>query len=175
MTDTTPTLRGTFDGEPIDARDTRILTERMAALDADERPRVGDYVRFTCGTLHRISHRWDDGAQTSMGGSFFLGNGYVEFSGGLDPAVPWHTLTRTDEIREGSVWFFHHGYMAAHNGAYCRAPFRVYECSVASDWRSRRAAFESEPEPEPIEDGWDGDPADLDPEDEAAQMRALGF
>lgn len=123
----------------MDERDRTILAERMAALDARPEPRVGDFVRFADGVLRRFSYHWHDGAdwdggyQTSDGGTYYLGNGYVRMSGSLHPCVPTNTLTRTDETRDGSVWFFHHDQRIAHNGVDVMATFRVYTCSLPAN------------------------------------------
>lgn len=127
-------MRGTL--TPLDDRDQAILAERTAALDAVEEPRVGDFVVFADGVTRRISYHWHDGAgwdggyQSSDGGSYYLGTGYVSMSGGLYTTVPKETLTLTDEKRDGSVWFFHHDHHTAHNGVDVMIPFRVYACSL---------------------------------------------
>jgi hypothetical protein len=123
----------------LDERDAAFIAAAMASLDALEGPRVGDFVRFACGTLRRISHAWDDGPQTSDGGSWHLGRvgkgwddegrGFVSFSGSLHRTVPWSTLTRTDERRLGLIWTFHHDHACAHNGVTTSVPFRVYTCT----------------------------------------------
>lgn len=128
----------------LDERDQKILEHRIAMLDADERPRVGDYVEFADDVVRRISHLWrweaepEDspmlGAQTSdlsglYGGNYYLGEGYCSFSGGLHSLVPFNTLELTDEKRPGSVWFFSHDHWTAHNGVPAVIPFRVYKCT----------------------------------------------
>lgn len=128
----------TSTGHPtFDDRDATILAKRAALLDAIPGPRVGDWIRFEDGSLYRISHLWvwgdpDDGAQISEGGSWYLGEGYVSFSGALYPSIPLTTLTRTDETRPGSVWFFHHNVSGAGRGVYASLPFRVYTTTAAS-------------------------------------------
>ena len=126
----------------FDERDRAIVAEREQALNADQGPRVGDYVEFANSVTRRISHMWPafadtgDGwsapasAQTSEGGSFYLGDGYVSFSGGLHPGIPVDTLTRTEEMRPGSVWVFHHDWHTAHNGVDTEIPFRVYHSTA---------------------------------------------
>lgn len=120
----------------LDERDQAILAERVAEIDRREGPRVGDFVRYADGVEHRVSHVWgdeaDDTIQTSYGGSFYLGHGYVSFSGGLEPGVKRETLTLTGERKDGRVWFFHHDYATAHNGVDARMAFRVYETSEAT-------------------------------------------
>ena len=124
----------------LDERDEAILAQRVAALDAVEGPRVGDFVRFADGVERRISYiwpeAWDDettsSVQTSDGGSYYLGDGYVSMSGSLYTGVHGRTLTLTDEQREGSVWFFHHNQHVAHNGVDVMIPFRVFTCSLPS-------------------------------------------
>jgi hypothetical protein len=104
----------------------------MAAFDKNEGPRVGDYVRFSCGTTRRISHHWGDAVQTSYGGSFCLGEGYVSFSGYLylyRSSVPVKSLTITEERQDGAVWFPDRDWLRADCAVHARVPFRVFTCS----------------------------------------------
>ena len=114
----------------IDQRDLDILAARSAALDAVSGPRVGDWVEFTDGVSRRISHLWPESAQTSDGGSFYLGDGYVSMSGALHDSVPTDSLVITGERRAGAVWFFHHDHATAHNGVETTLLFRVYTCNL---------------------------------------------
>lgn len=125
-----------------DERDKAMLHQRIRAWNGRSGPRVGDYVRFSDGVLHRFSYHWrdgegwDGGIQTSKGGSFHFGDGYMSFSGGLDPCIPTETITPTAETMRGAVWFFHHGYAHAHSAVYARIPCRVYETALPSDhWK----------------------------------------
>ena len=119
-----------------DERDVAIVQARMNEMDARQDPRVGDYVRFASGELHRISYHWTDGegwdggVQTSEGGSFYLGKGYCDFSGSLHPCVPTDSLSLTDERKAGAVWIFHHDHHTAHNGVTFAPDFRVYACEL---------------------------------------------
>jgi len=123
----------------LDERDSAILAERVASIDALDGPRVGDYVRFADGIERRASFvtpkEWlpdVDSVQTSYGGSWHLGDGYTNFSGSLYMGVPRSSLTLTDEVKDGAVWFFHHDYWQAGNGVDVLVPFRVYECDLAA-------------------------------------------
>lgn len=134
---------GYGDRPAFDERDAKILEARQVSLDeraaADQRPRSGDFVIFADGVTRRVSHVWDweasdDGpavydCQTSDCGSWYLGVGYADFSGGLFGSVPASTMTLTEERREGRCWFFHHDYAGAHCGVDALALFRVYTCS----------------------------------------------
>ena len=119
----------------LDERDRQILWERRHSIELADEPRNGDYVIFADGTTRRVSHvygaDWGDmaGVQTSDGGSFYLGNGYVSFSGSLYPSVKMTTLTLTAEQRPGSAWFFHHDWAMRDNGVDVTIPFRVYRCT----------------------------------------------
>ncbi len=117
----------------LDGRDLAIILERAAALDKEHDFRVGDYVVFADDVTRRISHvyprrEWGEkwGVQTSDGGSWYLGNGYVSFSGSLYPSVSVKTLTLTEERRSGHIWIFHHDLWRAHNGVDAQIEFRVY-------------------------------------------------
>jgi hypothetical protein len=123
----------------LDTRDLTILSQRAGAYAAQSGPRIGDYVDFADGVTRQISHIWDllpvPSIQTSDGGSFYLGDGYCSFSGGLHPGIPADTLNLTEETREGQVWFFHHNYTTAHNGIDVVIPFCVYRCTLTSQRR----------------------------------------
>jgi hypothetical protein len=112
-----------------DPQNQAILKRNMAAFDKNEGPRVGDYVRFSCGTMRRISYHWGDSVQTSAGGSFYLGDGYISFSGCLYRSVPVETLTPTDERQDGTVWFPDRDWLRADCAVYARVPLRVFTCS----------------------------------------------
>ena len=122
-----------------DERDEQQVADIMRELDKIDRPRVGDYVRFSCGTLRRISYHWTDGAawdggyQTSDGGSWHLGRYGASFSGGLYPCVPADSLALTGETMAGSCWIFHHNTPRAHNGVDFEPDWRVYSCDRAAN------------------------------------------
>lgn len=134
----------------LDERDREIIAERETALNKVDGPRIGDWVRFNDGVMHRVCHvhNWTEqdrreypslvaGVQTTVGGSFHLANGSVSYSGGLDPTLPFEKLTPTGETRDGRVWIFHHDSWRADNGVDFTIPFRVYEASVPSGWWRR--------------------------------------
>jgi hypothetical protein len=109
-----------------------ILAARVDALNKVEGPRVGDFVRFANGTLRRISHHWVNRVQTSdtPGGSYYLGDGWLSYSGSLYPSVPIESLTLTDETLDGAVWFFDRDWMRASARVLARVAFRVYTCPL---------------------------------------------
>jgi hypothetical protein len=119
----------------FDAHDQEILLTRQAMYDEIHGVRVGDWVRFADGTLRRVSHIWREDAdpvsvQTSDGGSFYLGDRYVSFSGGLHPGIDPATLTPTDEAKSGSCWFFHHDWARAGGAVSVTIPFRVFTTTL---------------------------------------------
>jgi len=121
----------------LDEVDMMLLSKRAGLFWENHKgPDIGDYIDFADGVTRRISHVWTFGnltVQTSDGGSFYLGDGYCSFSGGLHPGIATDTLTLTGNTREGSVWFFHHDFTTAHNGVYTTMPFAVYTCSLPSN------------------------------------------
>lgn len=117
----------------LDDRNLEILRRNLEALDKHDGPRVGDFVEFADGVVRRFSHDWDEyGLQTSDGGSWHLGNGFLSFSGSLHPTVSRETLTRADEIRSGSAWIWHHDWSGASRGVDVTIPLRVFRCSLTS-------------------------------------------
>jgi hypothetical protein len=117
----------------LDERDLQILLERKRLFNQHTTPQVGDFVKFVDGVKRRISHNWGDAVQTSDGGSFYLGAGWMSFSGSLYTSIPIDTLTLTDRKEDGSCWFFHHDYSMANNGVYITIPCRVWNCSLVAN------------------------------------------
>ena len=78
----------------------------------------------------RVAHDWGDSVQLTdgrFGASFYLGeDGFVDFSGGLDPAIQKLSFVATDERRDAPVWFFSQNCVMAHNGYHATAKFRVW-------------------------------------------------
>ena len=117
----------------LDERDDTLIENRRQAYESRPAtlPRVGEYVRMLDGTLQRFSYIWPDGAQTSHGGSWYLGNGGSSFSGSLNPIVPFERLRLTNGRKGARFWVFHHDQWTAHNGVDFTIPVRIWE-EVAS-------------------------------------------
>lgn len=127
--DTAPTVTGTWeaDGSPLDDDDAQLVRGRAAGFDGVPGPRVGDYVRFQDGHLERFSHDWGDGLQTAIGGSWYLGTeGYVSFSGSLNPMLAYPDLQLTKDRRDGAFWCFHHDHWRAGNAIRFELVCNVY-------------------------------------------------
>lgn len=111
-----------------------ILAARMAALDAIQGPRVGDFLEFEvpderCRSYTRFTHDHGDQLQTggSEHGSYYLfGGGGLSYSGGLDSGVSKSDLIATPRTRHGSVWFFDEGQTGPGRGVTFTVPLRVY-------------------------------------------------
>jgi hypothetical protein len=120
----------------MDERDKEIFKRREEAYKKNKAPRIGHYVRFQDGVERRISHVWTDendqpeSIQTSDGGSFYFGEGYMNFSGCLYIGVPANSLRKTEEKKCGSAWFFHHDFWTANNAVDVQVECAVWECSV---------------------------------------------
>lgn len=116
------------DNNHLDDRDRAILKERAAAREAiTGRPRVGDFVIMPNGVERRCAYAWDDGMQTSDGGSYYLNsNGTASMSGGLYPSQLWEYFRDTGEVKPGRFWFFSHNVSGAGRGVDVMAPCRVY-------------------------------------------------
>jgi len=112
---------------PIDAHNKDILARRQRFLDERKEIGVGDFV-IVGENLHRVAHHWGDSIQLTSGssGSFYLGDTYVDYSGGLEPGIPIARFEATEERRFGSVWFFSENIRMAHNGFDTLANFRVW-------------------------------------------------
>lgn len=115
--------------QKVDAENREILAARQLFLDKRNEITVGDYV-MDGEKLLRVAHDWGDSLQLTdgkFGASFYLGDGYVEFSGGLNPSILRSRFVPTTDKRMGSVWFFSQNRVEAHNGYYTKASFRVWK------------------------------------------------
>ena len=112
----------------LDDRDRAILDERIAAREAiTGKPRVGDFVIMPNGIERRCSYGWDDGMQTSDGGSYYLcTNGNASMSGSLYPSQLWGYFKDTRDRKPGRFWFFSHNVSGAGRGVDVFAPCCVY-------------------------------------------------
>jgi hypothetical protein len=112
-----------------DARDVALVRTRVAHLDAQPGPRVGDVVRFADGIEERIAHLWRDGVETSGSGSFYLSDFGCAYSGSSRRFVPLRALAATDGRRAGTVWLFHHDIPWAGNTVTATIEVRLFECA----------------------------------------------
>ena len=108
-----------------------ILKNRMNTYNQIPGPRVGDWIREPNGRITRATHDWGDDSIMQHGGGefgqFYLGNGYISYSGGLNTGIKKASLVKTDEMKPGKVWFFRNNYPTAGNGIDYMVDFRVYE------------------------------------------------
>lgn len=112
-----------------DERNAAILAARQVLLDKHTGIKQGDFAVIN-GKLTRVCHVWNDSVQLTDGefsGSFYLGEGFADYSGGLNPGVDKTRFRLTGERREGNVWFFSENMHMAHNGYRCKAFFPVWE------------------------------------------------
>ena len=103
-----------------------ILKERMAAFNKLKKAKVGEYLKYK-GSYVRFSHDWGRSLQTTQGGSFYLGKGYMSFSGGLHHGIDRKNLELTNQKRIGSVWFFDGDYAVADGGVYYKVSLRIWK------------------------------------------------
>jgi len=122
----------------LDERDQTIFEERQAAFMARTEPKQGDFIRFRNGTIKRIAHVWTDqegraeSIQPTMykgDSSFYLGEGYMSFSGSLNSGIDASRFTRTNETMLGAAWFFHHDLARASNGVSVQVTCPVWYCN----------------------------------------------
>lgn len=114
-------------GIRTDERDAELLRQREQAWAQREGPRVGDFLRFADGSLHRLAHDWGDSFQTSRDGTFYLlPNGLASMSGSLSQPVPNDRIRETPGKAIGRFWFFHHDAARAHAAVYVDMECRVF-------------------------------------------------
>lgn len=111
----------------------QILQERTVTYSLKQGPRVGDFLRLPHGEYVRFTHIWDEHIQTYYNGSFYLGNGYISYSGSLDHGIKKSDILPTTETKEGGVWFFDKDMQRAGGGVDYKITFRVFEIKEGSD------------------------------------------
>lgn len=115
----------------LDQKDSAIYETRNKWYQEQSKPTVGDFIRYPNGKYERISYVWPDKAQTTDDGSFYLGDGYVSYSGGLFSGVKTNTLSlNNNEKQLGRFWFFHHNDRKAHNSVECILKCRVWNTTA---------------------------------------------
>ena len=115
----------------IRERNQRIAERRILKYNERGGVRVGDYLRFG-GVLYRVTYLLDDGAQTVKGdgGSFYLGDGFLSYSGGLLRPVPFDNIRVGNyTLESGRFWFFENDSWRAHGAVEGSAMFRVFEAT----------------------------------------------
>lgn len=112
-----------------------ILQERTEQYNKKPGARVGDFLKLPYGLITRFTHEWEDSIQTggTKNGSYYLGGGYLSYSGGLDSGAKKIDLVATEETREGSIWFFKNNDSRAHNGIEFMIQQRVFELREGAD------------------------------------------
>ena len=117
-----------------DATDDFILKAAVEAFNERHGPRVGDFVVFLDGEIHRFSHSWaDDGMQYSPNGSWHLDRGgYADFSGGLNPILKPSLIINSGQVRAGQFWLWHRGERRAHNAFYANVYCRVFVAEIST-------------------------------------------
>lgn len=109
-----------------------LLQIKLAKFNARQGPRTGDFLRLPeihpkLGRYTRLTHDWGDTQQTGgMGGSYYLGNGWLSYSGGLDPGIKTADITPQIDEKPGSLWFFDKDISGAGRGVNYTAPMRVF-------------------------------------------------
>lgn len=112
----------------------QILATRETEFNKIQGARVGDFLLMPNGEYTRFTHKWDDHIQTGGGGrSFYLGHGYIDYSGGLDPGVKLADIEQTNETKAGFIWFFSNDIWKAHNGVNFKINFRVFKLKPDAD------------------------------------------
>lgn len=114
--------------DTLDQLDLELREQRIAAREGHEGPRVGDFIEMEDERLLRFSHDWDDaGLQVSEGGRFYFDHeGFLAFSGSLEPIVPLAHIQETTKMLLGHCWFFHHDIRVRDGGVDTIVPCRMY-------------------------------------------------
>jgi hypothetical protein len=118
----------------FDEFDAGIVSERQRIRLSRRDIQTGDFIRNKEGKLARVTYIWDDSAQTTKfsdtgeGGSFYFGlNGFMDYSGGLEPGLPKSHLRLAEGMQKGRAWIFHHNSSGAGRGVACDVYCRIWD------------------------------------------------
>ncbi len=130
-------MRQELESEYVGNRNEQILNERIKAYNKLKWARIGDYLYYK-GEYVRFTHDWGDSLQTSEGeGSFYLGKGYVSYSGSLNTGLSKELIQYAGKRKLGRVWFFDSDVWGAGRGVNFEIPFRVFKVkrgAKVTDW-----------------------------------------
>lgn len=116
----------------FDEKDGMILEATIDKRNKLNGPLVGDYVILMNGEIRRFTQHCADEIQLTnpriSDARFYLDHfsGTADYSGALDSPISKNNLVKSDEKWDASFWFFHHGYVTAHNGVNFKIKVSVY-------------------------------------------------
>lgn len=114
----------------MDEMDHSIMRSRIEKWAAISGPRVGDFCLMPDGAMQRFAYDHGDRMQpSSEPGSFYFGDGFMDYSGGLDSSIMKSEIRDSGQLMDGLAWFFHHDHQRAHNAVHCMVPCRVFSIS----------------------------------------------
>lgn len=116
-------------------RTDKIVEDRMKQYNTIPGARVGDWIREKDGRMTRTTYDWNEtGEDTetiqhggSEFGGYYLGAGYISYSGSLDSGFKKNQLRDTGEVKNGRVWVFKDDFWGAGRGVDYTVQFRVFE------------------------------------------------
>lgn len=113
----------------LDAKQLAIAARLAQPCLSQQGPEVGYFIRLKDGSLTRFTHKWEHGLQTEFGGSssFYLGDGYVSHSGGLDSVIANTAIQPTGETLPGVFWFFKDNQRGAGRNINVNLPCPVFQ------------------------------------------------
>lgn len=105
-----------------------IAQKRLIEYNNIEGVRVGDYIIREDGKKTRATYDWGESIQDGGGQtSFYIGEGYISYSGSLNPRIEKSKLKDTGKTEEGLVWIFIHDFWGASRAVHYKMDFRVFE------------------------------------------------
>lgn len=116
-----------------------IFIERRKKFNSREGARVGDYLLKPDGKYTRFTYFWECDGQMQTGGSsgnaYYLGNGYLDYSGSLNSGLNINCLEQTKELKAGQVWFFKDNRAGAGRGINFSMNFRVFRIREGAEYK----------------------------------------
>ena len=88
-------------------RDVNIISKLIEKYDKTEGPRVGDFLKINDKEYIRFAYHWGDKIQTgSPTDSYYLSEGCISYSGGLNDPIPVDFFESLNTTKEGRIWIF---------------------------------------------------------------------
>lgn len=109
-------------------KDFELIHKFLGLYEQRSGPRVGDFLQVAPDRYTRFSHAWGTVLYAgSVFDSYYLGKGYITYSGSCGRVYEKKQVTLTGQSMEGRIWTFSNNWQGAGRGIHLTVPLRVFK------------------------------------------------
>ena len=109
-------------------KDFDFIHEFLGLYEQRSGPRVGDFLQVMPDRYTRLTHVWGAVLYTgSLVDSYYLGKGYITYSGSCGRGYEKKQVMPTTQTMEGRIWTFSNHWQGAGRGIHLTVPLRVFK------------------------------------------------